>query len=198
MSTISLEQKSVRLTVNERTQKGRRKNNQDTAINIEVVAGHVYLVGVADGMGGYAGGEQASAIAKKHIVEFAESIRNQVPDSDSKAIRFLRSRILDVFDNIQHDIQNTAAIEPTLSQMGTTLVLACVAGRNFFVANIGDSRAYFLYKDREGRDVLQRITEDSDPRPAPQHPFQPGTLAPRTCCRTCFPGRRRGCSPDLQ
>lgn len=155
-----MEQKAVRLTVNERTQKGRRKNNQDTAINVEVVPGHVYLVGVADGMGGYAGGEQASAIALKHILLFAESIRNQVPESDSKAIRFLRSRILDVFDDIQHDIQNTAAIEPTLSQMGTTLVLACVAGRNFFVANIGDSRAYFLYKTNEGRDILERVTED--------------------------------------
>ena len=45
--------------------------------------------------------------------------------------------------------------DPSLYGMGTTLVAATVVGSELFVANIGDSRAYLIHKDR-----IKQITED--------------------------------------
>jgi|GEM_PF-342270 protein phosphatase len=160
MSTISLEREATHLSVEERTQTGRRRNNQDAPIIAEIVAGYAYLAGVADGMGGYAGGERASATAAKHVHLFADSLKAQFPNTDAEALAFVRSRIPQLFDAIQQEIQDIAIADPGLSQMGTTLVLACVVGRSFFVVNIGDSRAYFLYQDSRGRYTLHQVTQD--------------------------------------
>ncbi|GAB4451806.1 MAG: hypothetical protein OHK0029_01660 [Armatimonadaceae bacterium] len=160
MSSISIERESVTLAVADRTEIGRRKSNQDAVIHAEIVPGRAYLAGVADGMGGYAGGEKASATAAKHVHRLAEALRSDFPASDTEAIRLIRSRIPVLFDSIQSEIQEIAIADSGLSQMGTTLVLACVVGPCFFVVNIGDSRAYLLYTDSKGRETLLQLTQD--------------------------------------
>jgi protein phosphatase len=114
-----------------------------------------HLFVVADGMGGHAGGEQASALAI-HEVEsfvlntFSAFTRHRVRGRDRilgdfrRALGHANARILAV-----------GAAHPQWRGMGTTLTLAFSLGDELFVAHVGDSRCY-LCRDRS----LYRLTSD--------------------------------------
>jgi protein phosphatase len=114
-----------------------------------------YLMLVADGMGGHAGGEHASAFvvreAKKHVLETARwFFRLDDPDDG------LRMRSLtEALERLDRALLEEASANPALAGMGTTLTAASSVGADLFVVHIGDSRAY-LYRD--GR--LQQLTTD--------------------------------------
>lgn len=99
---------------------------------------------VADGMGGYAGGETASQIAVTTIEEvivhlhqapqFLERLNGAGSPYAAKlryAIRLAGKRIFEA-----------AQREPTLSGMGTTAVALWYADGQLHLAHVGDSRAY--------------------------------------------------------
>jgi protein phosphatase len=138
-----------------RTAQGKRKTNQDMLVRAEVEAGRAYFIGVADGMGGYAGGERASAIAAEAVEQLAASLRGTLPPNEDAAIRMIRERIPEAFATAQTEIERLAASDPHLAQMGTTMVLAAFVGRRYILANLGDSRGYRL-----AADGFRRITED--------------------------------------
>jgi serine/threonine protein phosphatase PrpC len=115
-----------------------------------------YLFLVADGVGGNAAGEQASALA-------VDTIEHFVVDTLNWCIR-LRGReegagLLDEFRKAlqQADARlfREADRHPELRGMGTTLTLAYALDRDLFVAHAGDSRCYLL---RSG--LLYRLTRD--------------------------------------
>jgi PPM family protein phosphatase len=97
------------------------------------------LFAVADGMGGHASGDVASAIAVKVL-------EAELKKSDS---------IADAVHNANKAIFQKAAKEPDLTGMGTTLTAMWADERSAQIAHVGDSRAYLL---REGR--LSRLTTD--------------------------------------
>ena len=115
----------------------------------------VGLYAVADGMGGHAAGEVASALAinaiNEHIVAgnltqlaqpvFGNDVAAVVQCIDD-AVQFANQRI------IQEARQQG-------NNMGTTLTMALVLGDTAYIANIGDSRTY-LWRD----DQLRRVTND--------------------------------------
>jgi PPM family protein phosphatase len=138
-----------------RSAQGKRKSNQDALIRTEIVPGRAYLIGVADGMGGYAGGEQASAIAVHAVERLAVALRDSLPADDEAAIRYLREQVVTAFADAQNEIETMAAAEAHLSQMGTTMVLAGFVGKRYFLANLGDSRGYRL--NAKG---FHQVTED--------------------------------------
>lgn len=96
------------------------------------------LVAVADGMGGHAAGEVASALALETL---NEAITEGQPLGD--AFRLANARV--------HEM----ASEPGKQGMGTTLVAVLVDGGEFSIANVGDSRAYLI-----STDGIRRLTED--------------------------------------
>jgi len=117
-----------------------RSNNQDSGY-----AGS-YLFVVADGMGGHAGGDVASAIAIKSIVdtdrEYASSTEAEY--ALHSALVGANTRIAEtVFDHTE------------LTGMGTTVSGLILVGNSVAIAHIGDSRIYLL---REGE--LRQITAD--------------------------------------
>jgi PPM family protein phosphatase len=129
----------------------RREINEDCALVSERV------VAVADGMGGHAGGEVASAIA-------VETLRRAMADPDVATL----SGAVEVANRAVWD----RGEDEELRGMGTTLVaLALVgipdgdiedadgdsdaAGEHLALTNVGDSRAYVLTADG-----LERLTED--------------------------------------
>jgi protein phosphatase len=104
-----------------------------------------FLYAVADGLGGHAGGEFASAAvidalcssdALVPVAELAEKLGRAIDAANSRLLREVERR-------------------PDLAGMGTTLTALLWSGDRVLVAHIGDSRAYLL---REGR--LRQITED--------------------------------------
>jgi serine/threonine protein phosphatase PrpC len=116
-----------------------RKNNQDSGY-----AGPNFLL-IADGMGGHAGGDVASAITVSQLEPLDH------PDQGSDAMENLRSSILTANERIT----NTVATQHELAGMGTTVTALLRSGEQLALAHIGDSRAYLL---RGG--ILTQITSD--------------------------------------
>jgi protein phosphatase len=114
-----------------------------------------YLFLVADGVGGSAAGEQASALAVSTIEHFVLEtlnwcIRLRGTDDGGLLDEFQRA-LLQADDRLFREADR----HPELRGMGTTLTLAYALDRELFVAHVGDSRCYLL---RSG--LLYRLTRD--------------------------------------
>jgi serine/threonine protein phosphatase PrpC len=114
-----------------------------------------FLFVVADGMGGHAGGEEASALAIDSIGSFALDTLKWFFELEGKEADQLLTEFRTAL--LQADAKIFAAMKhrPELAGMGTTLTMAYSLGDELFVAHVGDSRCYLL---REGK--LYRLTRD--------------------------------------
>jgi serine/threonine protein phosphatase PrpC len=132
-----------------------REHNEDSAY-MEPTNGFFI---VADGMGGHAAGEVASAMAVETVRKTLEAARKEI-DSFQRAptdtgrrgiVQLLQSAVLSahqaVFQRGQHEADKAG--------MGTTLDVVLIAGPEAFVAHVGDSRTYLV---RDGRS--SQITTD--------------------------------------
>jgi protein phosphatase len=110
------------------------------------------LLLVADGMGGAAAGELASAMAADLIYgHLAGTWSKEAEDSPDHFILRLREAV--ELANLQ--IHNYAKGHPEVRGMGTTATVAGILANHLFLAQVGDSRAYLL---RGGRAV--QVTKD--------------------------------------
>jgi protein phosphatase len=114
-----------------------------------------YLFLVADGVGGSAAGERASALAVNTVESFILDTLNwccrlQSSDGNSVLAEFQRALVQADARLIQE-----ARNRPELRGMGTTLTLAYAVNNELFIAHVGDSRCYLL---RNG--MLYRLTND--------------------------------------
>ncbi|HET9650518.1 MAG TPA: protein phosphatase 2C domain-containing protein [Microlunatus sp.] len=117
-----------------------RKNNQDSGL-----AGP-HLVVVADGMGGAAAGDLASAVAIDTLrkIDAGASSGEEMLELLAGAIHRANDRIADLVED-----------DYNLEGMGTTVTGALFDGTELGLAHIGDSRAYLF---RNGS--LERLTHD--------------------------------------
>lgn len=108
------------------------------------------LLIVADGMGGHAGGELASATAVATLAQIADANLGQ-----GEAL----TRLAEAVESAGSTIGLVVADSPELAGMGTTVTglywLADGDGARIAIVHVGDSRAYLL---REGD--LSQITHD--------------------------------------
>jgi len=103
---------------------------------------------VADGMGGHAAGEVASAIASRTIGDSA--------CRECNSLEALAEQMVDGFIEAGREIARQVEQDPSHSGMGTTAtVLRLRRDGTFLIAHIGDSRAYL---SRNGD--FQRVTRD--------------------------------------
>lgn len=116
-----------------------RKNNQDSAYT----SGNIILV--ADGMGGAAAGDVASAVAVRHIADADARLQG---DDMLEAAAGAMSKANDTIADLIVD-------DPSLDGMGTTVCGAMFSGTQLGIVHIGDSRGYLL---RDGE--LSHITHD--------------------------------------
>lgn len=122
----------------------RRSMNQDSA------ATSSRLLAVADGMGGHAHGEVASAVAVAALLDLDARLR----DVDLGGVDLLAALGEAVADAAAR-LTELSEQNPELRGTGTTVVAFLVDGARIGVAHIGDSRAYLL---RDGE--LHRLTRD--------------------------------------
>src|SRR3954470_11795475 len=132
-----------------------REHNEDSAY-MEPTNGFFI---VADGMGGHAAGEVASAMAVETVRKTLEASRKEI-DTFKRAptdagrrgiVQLLQNAVLSAHQAVFQRGQN----EQDKQGMGTTLDVVLVAGGEAFVAHVGDSRTYLV---REGR--ASQITTD--------------------------------------
>jgi len=127
------------------TDVGRVRTNNEDSLLVEPP-----LFAVADGMGGAAAGEVASAIAVATLKAAFADDRPEAPSRDAlaNAVRHANEAI---FERARQD--------PSLRGMGTTLTAVALVAEEgddvLAVVNVGDSRAYRL---RDGE--LEQVTED--------------------------------------
>ncbi|HEY4244999.1 MAG TPA: protein phosphatase 2C domain-containing protein [Kofleriaceae bacterium] len=114
---------------------------------------------VADGMGGHAAGEVASAMAVETVQKTLEgahaeisAFTNAPTDAGRRGIvQLLQNAVLSAHQAVFQRGQD----ESDKAGMGTTLDVVLVAGPEAFVAHVGDSRTYLI---RDGRS--SQITTD--------------------------------------
>jgi serine/threonine protein phosphatase PrpC len=147
---------TVRLRVGARTDVGRvREGNEDAYMTRHP------LFAVADGMGGHQGGEVASKLA----LETLEKAADGAPD------------LAEVVRAANRAVFATAAKDPGLAGMGTTLTAVLVEDDRLHLAHVGDSRMYLLRDGNLGRvtkdhTVVERLVDEGrlTPEDAERHP----------------------------
>ena len=95
------------------------------------------ILAVADGMGGYVGGEVASKTVIRKLADVTPVLVNPEIDNESRE-DILRSSILDM----DAAIASIGAERPELIGMGTTLTSIALFNNHILLLHIGDSRAY--------------------------------------------------------
>ena len=117
-----------------------RSSNQDSGY-----AGF-NLFFVADGMGGHAGGDIASALVAQRVAQ-----ADALYESAEKAGEVLKETIWQA----NHVLRDACQEHPELSGMGTTFSGMIIVGDKATIAHIGDSR---IYRARNGE--VKQITND--------------------------------------
>jgi len=128
------------------TDRGLLRPHNEDALLISLDHG---VFAVADGMGGHAAGEVASGLAieaVREVLDRPRSPEDAMPDLIRRAIDEANRRIA---DRIQ--------LRPEYRGMGTTLVLAVVEGERYWIAHVGDSRAYRI----RGSEIRQLTSDHS-------------------------------------
>jgi serine/threonine protein phosphatase PrpC len=143
--------KQLRLDVAQLTDVGRkREHNEDNMAYVipkdpQVMTKKGALFIVADGMGGHAAGEVASEIA-------VDTVSNTYYQDDSEDVA---ASLLQAIKRANALIHQRAAENMLRSGMGTTCVAAVLRGNMAYIANVGDSRAYFM---RNGQ--VKQVSQD--------------------------------------
>lgn len=103
------------------------------------------LAVIADGMGGYEGGLEASRLAVETVRHVYENKFDGTP----------QATLLDAFTAAHETIQRYAIDHPQFHGMGTTCTALSIVGRQLCFAHIGDTRAYLVRPE-----TVSRLTRD--------------------------------------
>ncbi len=124
-----------------KSDKGRvRSSNQDSGY-----AGNNLFI-VADGMGGHAGGDIASALATQRVAKI-----DDVYPSKVKAVNALSAEMAEANKQLVDTVDSFGYLDG----MGTTMDALLFSGNTASIVHIGDSRVYWL---RDG--VMSQVTKD--------------------------------------
>ena len=135
----------MKFELKEHTHKGliREVNEDNLGHGLNSVNGDIFVV--CDGMGGHAGGQQASKIGVNAILaELSQKQHSNMHVAISAALVFANDQVL-----------GHAASVPSLKGMGSTATVAVIKDDLLYIGNVGDSRAY-IFSDGK----LFRITRD--------------------------------------
>jgi len=136
---------SIQLSSSALTHPGKvRTHNEDTCFADDGL--RCYMV--ADGIGGAAAGEVASACMK-------ETVAALFSDNTLSGNRDLEQRVLGSFQETNASIQKIIKQNPSYKGMGCTAEILAFTRANCLIGHVGDSRVYRL---RNG--ILEQLTKD--------------------------------------
>lgn len=114
-----------------------------------------YLLAVADGMGGAAAGERASALVVEGLEGFVLEVLKWFPHPGDPQEEAFLNQIRAGVEWLDRTLIDEAQADRSLAGMGTTLTSAISIGADLVVIHVGDSRAYLYH---EGN--LEQLTRD--------------------------------------
>ncbi|GAC1470854.1 MAG: protein phosphatase 2C domain-containing protein [Isosphaeraceae bacterium] len=114
-----------------------------------------YLWVVADGMGGAAAGERASALAIATVEDFALNTLKWFLHLRGSEEHVLLAELREGIERADREVIERARTDPRMHGMGTTLTMAYSVGTDLFIVHAGDTRAY-LFHDGE----IDKLTND--------------------------------------
>ena len=128
-----------------------RQMNQDFYYASTDKNGKFELCILADGMGGYKGGEVASSLATTSAKRYIEENFDRI-EHNKEELQALVKRAMDYSNFIVYEESKK---NKELEQMGTTLEICLIYENRAYIGHIGDSR---IYRIRKG--IMRRITTD--------------------------------------
>lgn len=138
------------------TDVGRKRQHNEDAYLVDSALG-LYIV--ADGMGGHAAGEVASArateVVRAQIAAGQEVLRAAAANPTQEARNAAAALMEASIQKACAEIYRMAVADPTKRGMGTTFVGLVLAGAKGIIGHVGDSRVYLV---RNGQ--THRLTED--------------------------------------
>ena len=130
-----------------------REINQD-CYYIPTENDELQLFIIADGMGGYSGGEVASNIA---VLTAKKHIENELNGTKRISQGRVREILTKAFEIANEQIYEESRKNKELEEMGTTLDICLIYNNNMYIAHVGDSRVYVIKKEAE---TITQLTED--------------------------------------
>ncbi len=136
-----------------------RENNQDSYYCAKEERLNLYIV--ADGMGGYNGGEVASSLAVAAVKGYFENNFASSQNDRESILALIRSAI----EYANMVVIEKAKSEKELEGMGTTLDLCFIYNNKLYIGHVGDSRIYrirkeFIRKLTKDHSYVQQLVED--------------------------------------
>lgn len=143
---------------------------RDTSLEFESYASHVggrqgWLLAVADGIGGRAGGDIASSAALSSLIHYVTFTMPWLVQMDDDAREGLTSEVEHMLEHCQARIERIARRRGMGDSLpGTTLTLAYIIWPLLHVMHVGDSRCYLLRNGKvepltHDHTVAQRLVE---------------------------------------
>lgn len=127
-----------------------REMNQDYYY-ISPSESNINLYILADGMGGYSGGEIASRLATISVKNYIESNFENLPKEKDQILKLIKSSMeyanMVVYEKSKEDKE--------LEAMGTTLEVCLIYNNKAYIGHVGDSRIYRIRKD-----IMRKLTTD--------------------------------------
>ena len=111
----------------------------------------VQLYIIADGMGGYNGGEIASSLAIKSAKNYIENNFKDIEKDRDSIIQLLGSSM----EYANMVVYEKAKENPELQGMGTTLEICLIYNNKAYIGHVGDSRIYRVRKQ-----FIRKLTQD--------------------------------------
>ena len=109
----------------------------------------IYIL--ADGMGGYNGGEIASKLAVQSAKSYIEDNFRQIKKDRENIIKLIK----DSMEYANMVVYEKAKGNQELQGMGTTLEIALIHNNKVYIGHIGDSRIYRIRKE-----FIRKLTQD--------------------------------------
>ena len=134
-----------------RTDKGNVRENNEDYFYISNSLDEVQLYLLADGMGGYNGGEIASKLAVQTAKNYIENNFKDIEKDKDSIIQLLGSSM----EYANMVVYEKSKETPELQGMGTTLEICLIYNNKTYIGHVGDSRIYRVRKQ-----FIRKLTQD--------------------------------------
>lgn len=134
-----------------KSDKGKVREINEDAFYISNSLDEVQLYMLADGMGGYNGGEIASNLAILSAKNYIENNFKEIEKDKESIIQLIGSSI----EYANMVVYEKSKEQKELSSMGTTLDICLIYNNRVFIGHVGDSRVYRIRKE-----FMRKLTQD--------------------------------------